>query len=545
MLHDAVIGRWAKELARREVGAKGSAESVSTMLQSLSVKQTEFVTSDFRFSSLLGPRRSGKTHSLVAKALIQNERNPGSRVLVVCFSKAYGRENYWVRSKEGGAAPGGFVDQGKVHSLGLEYNLASMSWVHKNGSTGIVTGAATMDELEKLRGAPAEADLIIVDECGSFDLPLLESLIQDILLPGLMSRGGRLVLAGTPGSIPAGIWYQASCLDSIASASYTCKRWDDTTEERAGAAWHRFGWTVQDNTAKPEQWAAALEMKKAFNWADDNPRWLREWLGQWVRDSGSLVFTFAAQRHKDPDAVLWKGGSLPRLMAPWTVICGVDWGYVDDTAFCVLAYSHTNHKVYNLYNFRSPYLSSTDILSKMQEIRSLYGVSIFVADTSNPVLVNELRKYGVAIVNAEKTQKSAFIELINSAFDASQIAVIEDSILEQEICKLRWNLEDGVGSSDEERKVWLAQRSKLKIADNQPNHISDAFIYGWRHCHSQFMRPMEDKVNANSDGITDVWAKGELQYKRRMEDVAGFQREWAALQTQVDEYMEEFANGKY
>lgn len=78
------------------------------------------------------------------------------------------------------------------------YNSQDGVYTFPNGSEIHIAGA-NAGHAESLRGT--EADLCLVDEAGFIDD--LEYLIQDILLPQMMTTNGRLILSSTPPRTPA------------------------------------------------------------------------------------------------------------------------------------------------------------------------------------------------------------------------------------------------------------------------------------------------------------------------------------------------------
>jgi len=78
------------------------------------------------------------------------------------------------------------------------YNTQDGVYQFPNGSEIHIAGA-NAGHAEDLRGT--EADLALVDEAGFIDD--LEYLVQDILLPQLLTTGGRLVMSSTPPRTPA------------------------------------------------------------------------------------------------------------------------------------------------------------------------------------------------------------------------------------------------------------------------------------------------------------------------------------------------------
>ena len=88
-------------------------------------------------------------------------------------------------------------------------NLVNAATMHELTQQGILVpmrvfscrkpdmaGAETKADIERLRGAAAEADICILDECKSFSPEHLNDLIENVVEPGLMTRDGIWDLRG-------------------------------------------------------------------------------------------------------------------------------------------------------------------------------------------------------------------------------------------------------------------------------------------------------------------------------------------------------------
>src|ERR1700759_1358521 len=339
-----------RNIARRQTASREAKErqvdKAALILEGATPKQRPLILDDHSYIGLRCPRRSGKTFGVTSKILYHCEKHPGARILVISLTLKSTVENYW------SGAPGGLWSQNARYDLGLKFNTTSHTWIHANGSRGMLAGAETKADIERLRGAAAEADIVVIDECKSFAPNHLDDLIENVIEPGLMTRNGQLIMTGTPGSIPLGQFYSATCLLArIPSATNenpgrtvpTCIPWDE--REDPGPAYRDLSadeladlfslhtWTIQDNTAVPGQWLRALSIKRRRGYSDDHPVWRREYLGEWVSDASDLVYAFAKARADGKatwtpsDNVL---DSLAEKDGPWHMLMGLDLGFVDD-----------------------------------------------------------------------------------------------------------------------------------------------------------------------------------------------------------------------
>jgi hypothetical protein len=395
-------------------------------------------------------------------------------------------------------------------------NNTSLTVMLENGSTIFLVGAATRGEIEKLRGNAY--DLVVIDECKSFSAGVLEELIEEILGPATADRNGTIMMIGTPGNVLSGPFYEATFpgftrRDETADTSYPVSRtftapeayWG-TTEHLPEWSFHR--WTLADNTAEPRGWQNALIEKRRKRWADDNPKWRREFLGEWATSDDVLVYAFGhllAADGEEACRAVWHprhGKGFNRWGLPdddeWRYILGLDLGFEDDTAICVLAYSETHDTLYQVYDFKSPHMKASDVGNKLLELQAMFEnrIEVMVSD-SGPMkmLLEEINaQFGLGLIPAEKQHKYDHIELLNSDLYDGKFRVRRDSELAHEWLHLQWDLERMT------RKEAIA-RGKLMEDKRCANHLADAALYAHHYSIHHFSR---EKVLAPKEG-TDEW----------------------------------------
>jgi hypothetical protein len=488
-------------------------EAIAAILADASDAQRAYILDDREYVSARCPRRSGKTWANMAKALVQQLRYPGSRILIVSLTLKSTRENYWQRG------PAGVFAFNRKYKLGITFNHTDSVWTLPNGSSGRLAGAETRADIEYLRGAAAEAHGALVDECKSFAPAHLQELIEDVLEPGLMTYQGWMALTGTPGFIPMGPFYEAT--QPWARNKFkatTCvpyEQWDDfvagklknpyipendeaqpqegADEDEIPQPWSHHYWTIKDNdriinprTGIAAQWAKALRVKAKNRWADDHPTWLREYLGLWTSAIDGMVYEFLHLKLKDAARVTWEGPQFDKDTkkvildpddGPWFVVMGLDLGFVDDTAIVVCAYSAQTNILYQLHEEKHKHLLVDDVAALVIGTIEKFGIPTFIVGdmgAQGKMIVETInQRYGLAIEPAEKQFKPDFIELLNADFSAGLIRVIADGELDKELCGLQWAL----GDKD---KQLLARTNKLKEDPLCPNHLCDALLYLWR-----------------------------------------------------------------
>lgn len=497
-------------IARRAAEAADRAAEQNARVQAIyegaNPVQRDLIDDDSRYIGAVCPRRSGKTFAVTSKVLHHAEKFGGSRILIISLTLKSTVENYWSGS------PGGLWAQNAKYDLGIKFNTSSHTWVHENGSRGLLAGAETKADIEHLRGAAAEADIVVIDECKSFAPAHLQDLIDNVVLPGLMTRDGQLIMIGTPGSIPMGPFYAATCLlsrldgicDRCQSNHPTCidhRDWgapgpsyDCLTEEDWEGIYSMHHWTIQDNIAVPGQWRRALQIKRQKSWDDNHPIWRREFLGEWVGDAADLVYAYMQAKAAGKD-VNWHPNyehgitGLPPQDGPWHLLLGIDLGFVDDSALVLVAYSEQLKELRHVLDFKRPGLDSQAFTELVLETIDQYGMpDMIVADYAGggaKMLLETInQRYGLAIQPAEKRSKTDHIDLLNGDFLTGRIKIIPGSDLEVELMGLQWDLSN-------DAKHILARTGRLREDPSCPNHLCDALLYIWRWAYHFYSTPYD------------------------------------------------------
>jgi hypothetical protein len=452
----------------------------------------------FRFKSLLTPRRAGKTYTAIAYALNVCLRNPGAVVVIVTLTLKSAKRLYWNPILEFSDKYGlNLRRPGGVHHTNAEARF-------ENGSQLFLMGAETKSEIEKLRGG--SYDLVIIDECKSFSGYIFRELVEEILIPACSDRQGTLLVIGTPGHTLQGPFYEATQEgwrdpdhDNIVSRSYMDPEgfWDSPDNI---PQWSRHTWTQQENTSTPNLWSDSLNRKKAKRWADDNPIWLREYLGKWISMGDSMVYAYArvleADKGQAQARCTYRRGTGEeydrwglRRDLEWRYVLGMDLGYEDDLAIVVVAYSPYLDTMFVVYEFKQSHMIMSEVARQIKHVQGLFDdkIEAMVVDTGagGKLLVESLNAmYGTFLIRAEKNAKYDFIELLNSDIYDGKLKVLADSELAREWLNLQWDLR-------EKTKKDLVRLGKLVEDRNCDNHLADACLYTWRFCLHHFSR---DKI---------------------------------------------------
>lgn len=430
------------------------------------------------YKACICPRRAGKSHLGACAACRKCLLKPGARVLIVGLTVNSTKRSFW-RALE---------DLVRRHGIDAEANRTDLSFTFWNGSYLFLFGAETPDRIERLRGD--EWDLVIVDEAKSFSPFALDYLINEVLMPGVATRGGEIWMVGTPGHIFGGEFYLATNPGK--------RRKDENGEECGGPVgqwydpeagvllevmWSTHRWTMADNTAVPGQWKRALEDKQRRGWRDDHPAWRREYLGEWVVNENGLVYALGMLLFTAPETVTWRPdpnrpGSFGLPDGDWHLLLGVDFGFENPTSFVVAAYSRDPQEIRYLHSEKHQHMVLSEVASKYTElVRRFGGFEAVVVDAgAQGKMIQEtlLSDYGIPAIPAEKREKQAYIQAMNSDYHSGRIKVIVGDAFTEEARALSWDLSDG-------GKEELARKGRLREDTKMPNDLCDAGLYIWRY----------------------------------------------------------------
>lgn len=479
------------------------------MLADLTPKQRQLVLDPSPHVAGLCPRRAGKSYAGATAALALGESKPGSISLIISLNKMQLRRLYW----SGG--PSGLFTLDRKYGLNIKFNNTYLSWEHQNGSIGYLLGCDDDDQLEVIRGL--EADLYLIDECKSFAPGKLNTLIDDIIDPQRATRRGRIVMIGTPGFIMAGPFYEATCPEAKdkegnpLSVAHGSKDPLGRTPEN-DLLWSRHHWTLQDNTAKRHQWTEALKKKRQKGWTDEDPTWLREYMGQWTHSSDGLVFRYSDAKRTGkatwlPERSAKNVSGLPEAGAPWRYIAGLDLGFEEPTAIVVGAYSQKLRELRHVWDEMHSHLLPDQIVELVKECQNRFGTFERVyADGAGlgRSIIALLAQEGIPVEKADKREKYDYIELLNSSLTKDEVKVIEGTDLSQQLLTVAWDLGDA-------EKADLAKLGKLKEDPSVPNDCADAFLYMYRGSLHQFGKLPTQTLDPNSDEYHRQWEITQLR----------------------------------
>jgi len=403
------------------------------LLKGLFPKQRSFVEDPARFKAALCTRRAGKTFGVTRYLAIAAMGKPNAATAYVQLTRKNAKRDVWPAIHRMKAA----------HNLPCELNESDLTARFPNGSTISLVGADDARKVERLRGEGYV--LVVVDEPGSFPQTLLGYLIQDVIEPALMDHRGTLALTGTPAPVPSGTFFDAT-----------------TTDAYPAGRWRVHKWSVLDNPHMPDPSEEMERTLRDNHWTREHPKFRREWLGEWVRDMGSLVYPF--DRTRNLVAALPTDGE-------WLYTLGIDYGTVQDCAFAVWAWRRrVPHEAWLVECWKKPGMLPRDAAEAVKDLQSRYRFNRIVGDSGGlgkPYVEEAKRIFGLPIYDAQKKSKRAYIELMSGELRCGNIKVVAPNCAQwiEEAEALQWETE-----SHETEYPGL------------PNHCLDAGLYGYREC---------------------------------------------------------------
>lgn len=450
-------GRWCKPPAPDLRGR------VADMLATRFDKQLELIADPSRRKAVLCTRRAGKTETGAAYLLKEaSEKGTFNSVCVYVAPTLSRAESYmWKPLKQMNErfGFGGVVNETK-HTMELP-----------NGCTIRIDGADKVLDADKKRGD--KAVMVMVDECGVYRPEVLRTLTEDVYEPALIDLQGTMVMMGTPGSTCAGIWWEMTR--------------NETAERTPG--WRFFHWSLFDNPHVPHARQEVAELRERNHWTDATPRYVREYLGRWVNDTGSLFYRYEEPRNT-------YDGTLPAGHS-WRYVVGVDVGFNDAYADVVWAFAPTHTDLFQVECFKKSTLLPHQWAERIRQVREKYRPQAIKIDEGGlgKAFAEEMRqRHRIPVERADKKQKNTYVKLLNDDLMAGRVRVLADSELAAE-----W------------RVLPKSEDDPEKEDERFDNHAADAALYGWREARHFVGQALKTGPAVGSE----EWLKAEAEKRER------------------------------
>jgi hypothetical protein len=399
---------------------------------------------------LVCSRQAGKSTVAALCALHRAVYFPGSLILVIAPS--------WRQSQE---------VLRKVQTLMLELpvkmDLPTDSKTEVEFSNGSRIVSLPAGEA-KIRGFSA-VNLLVIDESGDVDDELYKAVV-----PMLIVSRGRLLVMGTPKGC-RGFFYEA---------------W-----ERGGPGWLRVEAPWQQCPRFDP--AEIVVQRQALG-----PLFPQEFECKFLRLAGGMVFSAFNESANCID-------QLPKTEARWSYLLGMDFGFVDETAFVVMGWLPNDPVLYVVTSWQKSQMHANDIAKKIRELRATYPFTRIVGDVSGygkGPAEEMASRFGIRVEAAPKMGKVGFSDQLNGAFAMGLVKVYRPGNVElvQDIIALPWNDE------------------RTEHRPGARNHLPDALLYGWRVSSTYLQSPLpaepktaEERIKAETAAH---WARVEADRSR-------------------------------
>jgi hypothetical protein len=435
------------------------ADKVTAIRAELFDKQLAVIDDRSKLVAPLCSRRAGKTNIWPRVATICALERPRALVRIWAVSLLRAKQLVWDE----------LVRLHARHKLEVKYNETTHTMRFPNGSEIRLLGADKLKEAEKKRGDKTAMEIVIESQLFG---PYLEKIVDDIAGPGLADLNGTFYLEGTPGPVCAGHWY------SISGGNDTATRWisqgRNVQQSLVGAGWSCHRWTLLDNPFPngKKYWHDWLAHKKAsMRWADDNPTYLREYLGRWVNDYDALFYAF------DPVRNTFLPGHPTQPWGPgWSHTLGWDLGFHDDMALVVWGFHSALPDLYEAFSWKEPNVSSASkVIDQIVELEARrFNLIKMVADTGGggKMYVEDVQKrFPYAFEPAQKQHKYDHVRLLNDDLRGGFVKLAQGSPYALEMAELPKRTEP-----DDEKFEEKAPTEDPRF----PNHCCDAGLYAYR-----------------------------------------------------------------
>jgi hypothetical protein len=326
------------------------------------------------------------------------------------------------------------------------------------------------------RFKPEQFGLVIIDEAQAFR-SFLEDFVVQILLPATLDYNGQIVLIGTPNPACQGYFFEASTglvKDTDGSPMFSVHSWtgfDNPNIDRA----YREGEHDDAALAKENASRAILQISARGGLQEGDPIFQREWLGKWVRDDSGLVYQVKPFNVID---------EMPEA-DDWRYVLGMDVGFVDATAFVVMAYSLTLGACVVVESYQETEMLPTQQMAEVRRLEERYEFESVVIDPGGggKGLVEELaQRHSVPAKVAAKRDKVTAIQTLNGDLRSNLCRVVKATNQEllHDLSLLQWNYAHLAKRGGPNWK--MRPLDHLSIDDRSPDHLADAFLYAHREC---------------------------------------------------------------
>lgn len=430
--------------------------------------QLKFIKSKSRFKVARCSRRAGKSTGLAFYMRDTALKGNHFNCAYVGKTIAVAVRTIWDALKELIAESKDNVKINESEHWVYFYDTKSYIWLF---------GANDSKQIEKMRGLYFK--LAVIDEAQMFPA-YLKKLIDEVIDPALGDLQGTLCLTGTPNASCSGVFYDFDHSDGWESHFWT---WQDN---------HYFvNKAMSQNPELKEPMDIMRESLKRRGVSERDPAALREWGGQWAKSEDLQVYKYTdSMNHYD---------SLPNVA--FKCVLGVDLGFNDSDAIIVLGFNELYRETYVLEEFKCSKLDITELAHEIQRLKDKWKPYYMVIDGGalGKKINEELNnRHNLFLDSADKTNKAAYIELLNSDLRLGYAKIKKTSDLAKEMSKLCWDEED-------------FEEGKYTEDAYEDNHLCDAYLYAWRYVYTYAWKEKPPELRPTDPTYNEVMAQKQLE----------------------------------
>lgn len=423
-------------------------------------KQLSFVEDANPYKVAVCSRRSGKTTACAAHLIHTALNTSGSNSLYITLTRDTAKKLVWKELRK----------INREHDLKGKENETELSITFPNESIIFLSGCLNATEIEKFRGLAL--NLCYIDECQSFR-EYIRELIDDIIAPALIDYAGSLCLIGTPGPIPSGFFHECAVeLDT----------------------WSKHGWTLFDNPHLPvksgvtQQALLDRELKRR-GVTTDSPSIRREYFGEWVLDSDSLLLHYDVTRNNYANL---------QPYIKYNYVLGIDVGFEDSDALSVLAWSEQDPVTYLVEEVITAKSDITTLANQIKELEKKYDISKMIMDMGGlgkKIGEELIRRFLIPVEAADKVRKMENYALLDDALRTGNFKAKKDS---------RFAKETYLVEIDRDKST----PDRIKVSSRFHSDIIDAVLYAFKVSYGYTYRPPEpDKPKWGTKAWADAQSK--------------------------------------
>jgi hypothetical protein len=309
---------------------------------------------------------------------------------------------------------GVFAELNARYRLNLDIRSSTGTITEPNGHIIQFYGLNDVSQADLMRGQKFRR--VFIDEGGAFHDSLIKYCVESVIQPALVDLRGELTLAGTPGPIPKGYFYDVTGNPGL--------------EQPIPGRWPTWHWTYLDNPHVPGD-LVLEEALRVNGWTPEHATFKREYGGIWCEDADALIYRY-------------KGEQWARVPGPGVTGMALDFGVVDRTTWTVGRQPFESRP--HLWIVETIAKSNCDlpeIATITKQLRAKWSVNIIRADEGalGKGYANNLRQqYRIPIEAVPKPGKRAKIDGVVGRLVSETLHLCEAaSGLYDEWLSLCWN----------------------------------------------------------------------------------------------------------